>query len=148
VAKLAVAATLLANREAARSLYERLSAYPDYNPANGLTFCLGSVSYFLGVLARFLERPVEAETHFEEALVMNARIGYEPQFLRTQLALAEMFARAPSRARRERARKLVLEVCARARELGMIALATEASCFGQTKEIEIRPSVDARAGRS
>jgi DNA-binding winged helix-turn-helix (wHTH) protein/tetratricopeptide (TPR) repeat protein len=148
LSKLAMAAPLLANKEAASALYDRLRAYPHYNPANGLTFCLGSVSYFLGVLARFLGRPAPAEAHFEEALVMNERIGYEPQLLRTQLALAGMLARTPSRARRERAAELVSNVRARAAELGMSALQSEAEGFDQTNAIELRPSVNARAGRS
>ena len=148
LAKLATSATLLANKEPASALYERLRPYPNYNAVNGLTFCLGSVSHFLGVLAGFLERPAQAEAHFEEALVMNERIGYEPQILRTQLALAAMLERTPSKARRERAKRLVANVRTRADELGMSALAAEAADFGEANEIELRPGVNARAGRS
>jgi DNA-binding winged helix-turn-helix (wHTH) protein/tetratricopeptide (TPR) repeat protein len=148
LAKLALAATRLGKREAAGALYERLGAYPDYNPSNGLTFCLGSVSYFLGVLARFLDRPADAEAHFEEAIVMNERMGYEPQLLRAELGLASMLARAPSKARRDRARELASEVNARAEELGMGALASEALAFGDASGTETRSNVNVRAGQS
>jgi hypothetical protein len=148
LAKLAIAATRLAKTEAACALYERLRAYPNYNAMNGLTFCLGSVSYFLGVLARFLARPAEAEAHFEQAIVMNQRIGYEPQLLRAQLGLAGSLLRMPSKSRRERAEALVSNVAARADELGMSAVASEARAFTEASGIELRANVNARAGRS
>jgi eukaryotic-like serine/threonine-protein kinase len=147
LAKLAVSATRLAKVDAACALYDRLRAYPDYNPANGLTFCLGSVSYFLGVLARFLDRPAQAEAHFEQAIVMNERIGYEPQLLRAQLALAGMLARTPSNARRERSKELVSEVQMRANDLGMSALASEALELSEVSGNELPANVNARAGR-
>jgi tetratricopeptide (TPR) repeat protein len=148
LATLALAATELGEKEAARALYQRLRPYPDCNPANGFTFCLGSVSYFMGVLAGFLDRPVEAEGHLEDALAMNERLGYEPHVLRTQLALADVLRRSPSQARRLRARALVSEVRARAHELGMAALAARCLRVEEPGRAEIRAVASDRIGRS
>jgi hypothetical protein len=87
------------------------------------------VSYFLGLLAHLLWRVDHALEHLENALTMNARIGFVPQLARTQLALAHLLAEETGRGSRTRAAELVAEAGATARRLEMAPLLGEIERF-------------------
>jgi DNA-binding winged helix-turn-helix (wHTH) protein/tetratricopeptide (TPR) repeat protein len=125
ISKLALAAVELQEREQARILYEILTPYAKFNPVHGWGFYLGSVSYFLGVLARFLGDAVAAVRHFELALEIHRSLGYKSQVLRTQLALAELTDSSPTGLRR--GRPSARQVGAAARKLGLVGLAERAT---------------------
>jgi tetratricopeptide (TPR) repeat protein len=126
LSKLALAAVELGETEQARVLYEMLTPYAKFNPVHGWGFYLGSVSYFLGVLARFLGDTVAAVRHFELALEIHRSLGYKSQILRTQLALAELTDSSPSGGLR-RGRPSARQVGAAARKLGLVGLAERAT---------------------
>jgi tetratricopeptide (TPR) repeat protein len=126
LSKLALAAVELKETEQARVLYEMLTPYAKYNPVHGWGFYLGSVSYFLGVLARFLGDTAAAVRHFELALEIHRSLGYKSQILRTQLALAELTESSPSGGLR-RGRPSARQVGAAARKLGLVGLAERAT---------------------
>ena len=119
LAHLSLVAVALGDRPRAERLYALLKPYPNLNTPNALDIYLGSVSYFLGQLAGLLGRGKGALQHFEDALVMNRRLGLVPQVARTQLALAEVLAEHGSKAGRTRASTLLAEASATAQRLGM-----------------------------
>jgi hypothetical protein len=130
LSKLALATVALDDRAQARVLHDKLLPYARFNPVHGWGFFLGSVSYFLGVLARFLGDTGAAYGHFELALGTHRALGYKSQILRTQLALAEM-SDAPAGAV-ERGRPSARQVGAAARRLGLVGLAERASLIAES----------------
>jgi hypothetical protein len=108
----------------AESLYELLRPYPNHNTPNGFGFYMGSVSHFLGLLAKLLGRAGDAARHFERALANNERLGCLPQVARTQVALAELLAEQPGRAARLRTNALLSDAATTARRLEMSPLVT------------------------
>jgi DNA-binding winged helix-turn-helix (wHTH) protein/tetratricopeptide (TPR) repeat protein len=130
LSKLALAAVELEESEQARVLYDLLTPYAKFNPVHGWGFYLGSVSYFLGVLARFLGDTIAAVRHFELALEIHRSLGYKAQVLRTQLALAELTDSLPSSGLR-RGRPSARQVGAAARKLGLVGLAERATLIAE-----------------
>jgi len=66
----------LGDRGAAASLYERLSPYAERVAIVEYALsCRGSVSGYLGMLARWLGRGEEARRHLERAIAANAALG-------------------------------------------------------------------------
>jgi tetratricopeptide (TPR) repeat protein len=94
LAHLSIAAVELQERGHAEALYGLLKAYPHHNTPNGFGHFLGSVSFFLGILARSLGSIGPAVRHLEDAVAMNERLGCMPQLARTQLALADALSLA------------------------------------------------------
>ncbi len=92
LAHLSLVAVWLRDSAAAEQLYALLRPYPNYNTPNGFQYCLGSVSHYLGLLARLLGRDREAVGHLEDALALNERMGFVPQAARTQAALGDLLA--------------------------------------------------------
>lgn len=134
LARLALGAVALEREADARTLYGLLQPYASFTALNGLSICLGSVSHFLGVLARFLEMRTEATGHFEDAIAMNTRLGHKVHTLRSQLALAELLHEQYPGALVARAQSLANEALAGARALGLEGLAANA-----TRVAEARP---------
>ncbi|TMB70379.1 MAG: hypothetical protein E6J43_02095 [Chloroflexi bacterium] len=79
----------------------------------------GSASRFLGLLATTMHRWEHAECHFEDALVMNARIDSPPWVAWTQYQYAQMLARRGDPVGRTQAGQLLTRALMTARELGM-----------------------------
>jgi hypothetical protein len=90
---------------------------------------MGSVSYFLGHLARCLGRVDDAERHFSDALTMNERMGFVPQVARTKVALARVLADRGGRSGSPHARVLLGEASDTAQRLGMAPLLVEIEGF-------------------
>ncbi|HEX4335434.1 MAG TPA: AAA family ATPase [Polyangiaceae bacterium] len=131
LSKLALAAIALEDSEQVRVLHARLLPYARFNPVHGWGFFLGSVSYFLGMLARYLGDQSAAFGHFEVALGMHRELGYKSQILRTQLALAEMSEPASAGGLR-RGRPSARQVGAAARRLGLVGLAERATLIAES----------------
>ena len=66
--RLAQAAVALGRREVAAALYDRLLPYATFCAVNGMSLGIGSVAYYLGLLARYLEKPAEAHADLDELL--------------------------------------------------------------------------------
>jgi DNA-binding winged helix-turn-helix (wHTH) protein/tetratricopeptide (TPR) repeat protein len=122
---LSVVAVSLADRERAEMLYSLLATYPHHNTPNGFGYCLGSVSFFLGKLARFLGRTRIAISHFEDALARNQRMGYLPAMARTQAALGDLLADGERRSEHQRASALLSEAAGTSGALHMHRLGSE-----------------------
>jgi DNA-binding winged helix-turn-helix (wHTH) protein/tetratricopeptide (TPR) repeat protein len=127
MARLAQAAVMLEERPAATKLYELLQPYAALFALSDFSFSLGSTAYYLGILARFLDQPLEARRHFETAVRANSSTGHELFTLHARHALAQLLA--DSRARLERAQALALatEVRAAAQRFGLNGLRAAAT---------------------
>ncbi|NOT55636.1 MAG: AAA family ATPase [Deltaproteobacteria bacterium] len=80
-------------RDSARStrIYELLLPYADRCLVVGAALlCLGSLAWYLGILATALARWEEAETHFETALRRNIQLGAKPMIVQTKQRHAMM----------------------------------------------------------
>jgi tetratricopeptide (TPR) repeat protein len=113
---LAETAALHADVDAAAQLYRPLEAWAGLNAADVAEGCRGAVSRYLGLLAETLERWDEAEEHFEHALAMNERMGFQPWLARTQ----DDYARMLSRRGDERAAELETAAHAIHQKLGTV----------------------------
>jgi DNA-binding winged helix-turn-helix (wHTH) protein/tetratricopeptide (TPR) repeat protein len=121
---LAVVAVRLGDLPRAEELYERMAPYPLHNTPDSLTFTMGSVSFYLGLLARRLARGPAASAHFELALKRNQEMGLRPWVARTELGLAELLSAKDRDS--QRAVELVDAAVTLAEELGMLGVAADA----------------------
>ncbi len=146
LAHLSLVAVWLRDVPAAETLYALLRPYPHHNTPNGFQYCLGSVSYFLGLLAGLLGRDHDAAGHLEDALSMNLRMGYAPQMARTQAALGELLSESRRAADTARAGAFLAAAEATARRLDMAPLLVQVErSIGRLSGTEVtRPSVRAR----
>ncbi|HLK40180.1 MAG TPA: hypothetical protein VKU41_25670, partial [Polyangiaceae bacterium] len=90
LSKLSLAAQALSDTRRARMLYDALLPYADRCAVSGFSVSLGSVSHYLGALARFLGMRADARRHFDRALEDNVRFGQPARAARTRAALAEL----------------------------------------------------------
>jgi class 3 adenylate cyclase/tetratricopeptide (TPR) repeat protein len=125
VALLAETCAFLGDAARAATLYRLLRPYADRAVTIGLPVCLGSASYYLGLLAATLQDEESAARHFQAALTQNAAMGSRPYVARTQYAYAAMLLRdlpgnLPDGA--PRAPALLGEALAGAQQLGMASL--------------------------
>jgi DNA-binding winged helix-turn-helix (wHTH) protein/tetratricopeptide (TPR) repeat protein len=84
------------DRDAARSLYDRLSPYAELNAVGPRFEYYGAVAHYLGLLARSLGREREARQHFELALRINRALDMPLQVAKTLLELESGSAQAGS----------------------------------------------------
>jgi len=126
-------AARLGEREHAQALYALLLPYAHLNAAHDLLRTdRGAVAYYLGMLASILDRPVEAVTHFESALEMNARMGARAHVARTRADYAAFLLRGDRAGDHARARELHDAARRTASELGLRGL--EKRLAGATTE--------------
>jgi tetratricopeptide (TPR) repeat protein len=116
--------TTLGDRTRAEILYRLLSPYATYAVVAGEWASFGAGSRFLGQLAARMGRWHEAESHFDQALAMNARMGAKPWLAHTQFQYARMLLERSTASDIERAKTLLDESETIARQLGMRSLET------------------------
>jgi class 3 adenylate cyclase/tetratricopeptide (TPR) repeat protein len=120
---LADVCTFLGDQDRAEILYQILLPFSACNVVIGTTtVCYGALSRYLGALATTLRRWDNAAQHFEDALVMNARMDAYPWLAHTQYQYAGMLLARNQSGDRDRAVTLLDAALATARELGMRAL--------------------------
>lgn len=105
--------THLEARDKAVVLYERLTPLH-----NQLEQQQGSVALYLGLLATTLERYDDANAHFAEAHAMHERIGAPYWLAVTRVEWAKMLLRRNFNGDRDRARAMLDQALATAREYG------------------------------
>ncbi|HEY7118011.1 MAG TPA: hypothetical protein VH475_15595, partial [Tepidisphaeraceae bacterium] len=114
----------LGDRDRAEVLYRLLSPYASYAVVAGEWASFGAGSRFLGQLAATRREWQEAQSHFDQALAMNARMGAKPWLAHAQFQYAHMLLERSTDGDLERARMLLDESETIARQLGMRALET------------------------
>jgi DNA-binding winged helix-turn-helix (wHTH) protein len=123
---LSVGSILTRSPAHAEALYALLSPYPHWYAADLSLHCDGSVSHFLGTLARSLGRTREATRHFEEALECNERAGYAPQAAHSAYELARALSDPTSPQGGKRVKSLLTRVIDMTHRIGMAPLAHDA----------------------
>jgi DNA-binding SARP family transcriptional activator len=116
---LAEASALVGDGRSAAVLYESFAPWGALNAVDQGEGIRGSVSRYLGLLATTLERWSNAAEHFEDALVMNERMGARPWLAHTRHDFARMLLRREGSGDAERAATLLSDAIAVYRELGM-----------------------------
>jgi tetratricopeptide (TPR) repeat protein len=115
------------DHEAAAPLYERLEPFAHTLCVVSLNLSeMGPVSRAVGVLATLVGDFDAAERHFEDALAVGRRIGAPPHVARASVDYARMLLERGTNADLERARALLADAAASAREMGMAAVAADA----------------------
>jgi tetratricopeptide (TPR) repeat protein len=114
----------LGDRDRAEVLYRLLSPYATYAVVASEWASFGAASRFLGQLSATMGRWQEAESHFEQALAMNARMGAKPWLAHTQFQYAHMLLERSTDGDIERARILLDESDTLTQQLGMRLLQT------------------------
>jgi tetratricopeptide (TPR) repeat protein len=109
----------LEDRERATTLYELLLPFGHLNAVAAGEVALGSVARYLGILASTTSRWDAAEKDFDEALVMNRRIGARPWVAHTQDDYARMLLARGEPGDREHAHELLDAATTTYRQLGM-----------------------------
>src|SRR6266511_163185 len=112
--------------EAAGSLYPLLGPYGGHIVAFTApqpVVCLGSASFYLGLLATLTARWAEAADHFEAAIAAHDRLGARPFLARTRYEYARMLLRRGQAADRSMALWLLDQALAAASSLGMAPVA-------------------------
>ena len=117
---LAEVAVHLGDLRRGRMLYELLLPYAHMNAPFTGEIALGSVSRYLGLLARMLGRPADAAPHFDAALEMNSRAGARPWVARTREDYGRMLLESDDPDERERGARLIELALTTYRELGML----------------------------
>jgi tetratricopeptide (TPR) repeat protein len=112
--------------QAAGSLYpllgpyaERIVAFTAPQPV----VCLGSASFYLGLLATVTAHWAQAADHFEAAIAAHDRLGARPWLARTRYEYARMLFHRGQATDRSRAHRLLKQALATASTLGMAAVA-------------------------
>jgi class 3 adenylate cyclase len=118
LATLAEAAVRLGDEHGAATLARLLA--PCSNQVIGMgSFWLHSVAHALGMLATLLRRFDDAEAHFAAAATLHTRIAAPAWLARTRLEWARMVLARRDPGDAERARELLAQALATARELGL-----------------------------
>jgi tetratricopeptide (TPR) repeat protein len=126
VAVAALAAARRQEPDAGDRLYQALLPYRAQVIAATMphpVVCLGSASFYLGLLAALTSRWPEAIDHFEAAVVAHQRLGARPLLARTRYEYARMLLARGQATDRRRAAELLDQALAAASALGMAAVA-------------------------
>ncbi len=116
--------TILFNdRQRAGTLYELLEPYSDINATSVLIFYDGSVSHYLGELARMLGDRQQAARHFEDALSMNQKLDHRVALAMTRQSYGRLLAQEPAEDAARRGRELLDAARETGRQLGIRWLA-------------------------
>jgi predicted ATPase len=134
-ALLAMVCDTLGDSARAVLLYGRLLPYAESCVWAGGPIWLGSVSLFLGLLARTQLRWEDAERHFEQAIEVNTRIGLRPWLARAQYEYAAMLLARQSADDRTTATALLRQALATAREISMTALLEQGLALKQRADL-------------
>jgi tetratricopeptide (TPR) repeat protein len=131
---LADTACALSDAERAAVLYELLLPYTAHNASTADYIATGSVARPLGVASSAASQWAEAESHFENALEMNSRMGARPWVAWTACDWAEMLLRRDGPGDRDRAAGLLIETVETADALGMTPLRHRAAALSNGGE--------------
>ena len=121
---LAVLCLALQDQRRSATIYDFILPYADRNLTNGWgDVAYGCVSRFLGMLAGIIDKPLDAERHFEYALQFDDRMGARPWAAYTRYEYARMLFTRDREGDREHALKLLGEAHEAATAIGMKPLA-------------------------
>jgi tetratricopeptide (TPR) repeat protein len=139
------AASTLGDRARCERAYEELLPFTDRNAVDVIWFALGSVSFYLGLIARALGNHAAARQHFEHATQRNTEFGYRPHAARSRFELARTLAAATDDARqRLRANELLDEIEPDVRKMGLTALLDSIAVLRHSLSADLRSTTKRR----
>ena len=109
----------LDDRDRAATIYRLLRPYAHVNVLAAGEVAVGPVERFLGILAAATDRPAEAAEHFENAIVMTARMDARPWLAHTQHDYARVLLARDEPGDAAAAAELLAESASTYRELGI-----------------------------
>ncbi|MGH8974531.1 MAG: ATP-binding protein [Acidimicrobiia bacterium] len=118
VTRSAAVCAQLGDTSTAVTLYDLLLPYSGRVAGQGVVWT-GSVAHYLGVLGTVLGEMATAEAHFAAAAAVHARMGAPTWLARTRLEWARVLLARRGPGVAERARKLLGQSVATAREIGL-----------------------------
>jgi DNA-binding SARP family transcriptional activator len=124
---LAETSALLDDTDSASVLYRLLAPWAALNVVDQAEGIRGSLSRYLGILAATTKRWEEAGPHFEEAVVMNERMGARPWLAHTHSDYARLLLARDEPGDRGQALELAGRALEGYRSLGMDSFAAEAA---------------------
>jgi DNA-binding SARP family transcriptional activator/tetratricopeptide (TPR) repeat protein len=130
VALLAETARSLGDAKRAAVLYDALVPYDDRVAVSYPEISVGAVAYYLGGLAATMSRSDDGVRHYEQALVVNERIGARPWLAHTQDDLAWLLLERGEPGDADQADELLSLALATYRELGMDGYVARATAAG------------------
>ncbi len=122
MAHLAEVCAFLGDGRRATMLYDLLIPYAPYHVAISNAVWNGAVTYYLGLLARTMQRWEPASKHFTAALEMHRGLGAALFLAHTQYEYARMLLARGQAGDRIRAQELLRTAAVTAQELGMKSL--------------------------
>ena len=124
---LAEVAAYLRDQDRAAVLYRLLAPYARVHAMAAGEAPIGPVARYLGILATTTSRWADAACQFEDAIVVNARVGARPWLAHTQDDYAHMLLERDQPGDSERARELLAEAVQTYQSLGMNSWAEAAT---------------------
>jgi AAA ATPase domain len=128
---LAEAAALLSDSDSGPVLYRLLVPWAAFSAGDHPEGFRGSIARYLGLLATMSQSWDEAELHFEDALVANARMGARPWLVHTEHDYARMLHARDGQGDRERAQALLEAARNSYHQLGMDNYAAAATALAE-----------------
>jgi DNA-binding winged helix-turn-helix (wHTH) protein/tetratricopeptide (TPR) repeat protein len=122
LAQITVCVVVLDSREHARVLYERLLPFAQFYAASITFECMGSISYFLGELARLLGDAPAALAHLQHATQANERAALGACAVQSQVELAHLMLTERSLLDVERAHLLLAAARPEAEGRGLVGV--------------------------
>jgi class 3 adenylate cyclase/tetratricopeptide (TPR) repeat protein len=122
----AAVSVAISDHTRARNLQAMLAPYAEQVPAFAFGTPSGCVSHFLGLLASGLGDHDEADRRFADAETIHGRIGAPAWLARTRLEWARMLLTRRQPGDADRARELLGQALATARELGLAKVERDA----------------------
>ena len=126
---LAETAWLLGDSGSGAALYRLLVPWAAFTAADHPEGFRGSISRYLGLLATMTQSWSEAELHYEDALVADARMGARPWLAHTERDYARMLHARNGHGDRERTQVLLDDARMTYRELGMDSYAASSAAI-------------------
>jgi tetratricopeptide (TPR) repeat protein len=120
LAQISVCVIAAGSREHAAVLYELLLPFAHFYAASITFECMGSISYFLGMLARTLGEAQTARSHLERAAVANERAELSAWAVQAQVELARLLLSERSVLDVARARQLLAAARPVAQRRGLV----------------------------
>jgi DNA-binding winged helix-turn-helix (wHTH) protein len=129
--QLAATSAALGERAQCQSLYALLSPFSHCYAADVSFHCAGSVSHFLGLLARTLGEPRAAIEHWTQAVEHNQRFGLAACRASSQYQLALMLLDSNEPAERTKGQGLLEDTAHQANDLGLAPLVRAVTARGR-----------------
>jgi tetratricopeptide (TPR) repeat protein len=121
----AEACSLLEDKHAAEGLYQQLLPFTGRHALGIPEGSVGAVDRYLGLLAVLMGQTDQAETHFQDAITLNQKMGARPWVAHSRHNLAQLLLTRARLDDHQHAADHLHDAHTAANEMGMVALTTK-----------------------